>query len=251
MIRNIISSQLDKEYLAENLDRKASKPEQQVDFANFVVNKPWGCEYLVFSNSQVEIWHLFIKKLASTSVHCHPTKKTSLILLEGEAIFSTLNESFKLNPLDAMVMEAAAFHSTQAISEGGIHLLEIETPPDKYDLVRLQDKYGRIKRGYEGREAMFPDRENSLRFQGCELGDFFEKDFYNKRISIQNVMAENGVVGQYVGNADLAIILDNQFLSSSENFLIGDVMGSDEFHNKFKIYPSTQKVTAMFIKTAL
>lgn len=256
MIKKITISQLDKEYLLKDQNRKAGSPDQKVDFTKFVVNKPWGCEYLVFSNPQIEIWHLFIKKLASTSVHCHPNKKTGLILLEGEAILSTLNESFKLNPLDAVVMDAGIFHSTQAISEGGIHLLETETPPDKYDLVRLQDKYGRIKCGYEGREAMFPDRENSLRFLNIMADNFIEKDFYNKRISVQNVKASGDEMHPHIKNSELAVVLSNKISDESgqSSFSVGDIVRGDEFVEKLRtrqLNDMEKELIIMSIKTAL
>lgn len=248
MIKKIPISQLDKGHLWKNKEGKANAPEQKVDFTQFVVNKPWGCEYLVYSNPYIEIWHLFIKKLASTSVHCHPNKKTGLILLEGEAIFSTLNESIKLNPLDAIIMEPGVFHSTQAVSEGGVHLLEIETPPDKYDLIRLQDKYGRVNRGYEGREAMFPDREGSLRFLEYPNNILIEKDFYNKRVCIQNINKLEEGAHRYIKNSEIVVILDSKNLREPESvFSVGDIIKSSEFFDNFL----GQESTIMFISIAI
>lgn len=249
MIKRIPISQLDKEHLWKNKDGRASVPDEKVDFTKFVVNKPWGCEYLVYSNPAIEIWHLFIKKLASTSVHCHPNKKTGLILLEGEAIFSTLNESIKLNPLDSVIMDPGVFHSTQAISEGGIHLLETETPPDKYDLVRLQDKYGRVKQGYEGREAMFYDREDSLRFFEYSEGSLIEKDFYNKRISVQDINKLEEGTHKHIRSSEIVVILDSKNSDSSEEsiFSVGDIVGGSEFFDNFL----GQKLAIMFISIAI
>ena len=45
--------------------------------------KPWGCEFLAYENDNVAIWHLLIDPWAETSLHCHPNKKTGLIVLEG------------------------------------------------------------------------------------------------------------------------------------------------------------------------
>lgn len=249
MIKNFFISQLDKEHLFRNKsEEKKKRAAPEVDFTKLVVNKPWGCEYLVFSNPYIEIWHLFIKKLASTSVHCHPNKKTGLILLEGEAIFSTLNESIKLNPLDATVMEQGVFHSTQAVSEGGVHLLETETPPDKYDLIRLQDKYGRVNRGYEGREAMFPDREGSLRFFEYSNRNIIEKDFYNKRISIQGINKLEEA-HKHIRNSEIVVILDSKSSNGSGEsiFSVGDIIKSSDFFDNFL----GKESTIMFISIAI
>ncbi len=140
MIKKIKQSPLDKQYLA--LKTYTATP-INVDFKTMVVAKPWGHEYLIFSTPEVEVWNLFIKNQRSTSMHCHPKKTTALIVLEGRALFSSLNESYELMPLDTMVIDNGVFHSTQCLSKEGLRLLELETPPMKHDLVRLEDKYGR------------------------------------------------------------------------------------------------------------
>ena len=53
--------------------------------------KPWGHEYLIYKNEDIAIWHLFINKWESTSLHCHPNKKTGLLVLRGGAKISFLN----------------------------------------------------------------------------------------------------------------------------------------------------------------
>ena len=67
------------------------------DYSRAVVRKPWGYEYLIFSGPTVAVWVLHIKKGAQTSMHCHPGKTTSLVVLDGEAQCSTLEH----NPLAA------------------------------------------------------------------------------------------------------------------------------------------------------
>lgn len=233
MIRNLAITPIDKEHILINGGGiKETSSQQKVDFSKMIVNKPWGYEYLMYASPVVEIWSLFIKKLASTSTHCHPNKKTSLILLEGDAIFSSLNEEVKLNFLDAVVMEPGVFHTTQAISEKGIHLLEIETPPNKYDLIRLQDKYGRVKRGYEGLDLMSLDEKDCLRFFDYSEGSVFEKEHLGKRIRIQEIDTSRANLYN-IKNQELVIIIG----SKSANDLnlpvaIGDVYKGYTFLEK-------------------
>ena len=115
-----------------------------------IVNKPWGYEYLMYKNSEVALWNLFIHEGSETSLHCHPHKKTGLILLAGEAILSFLNDSHPIQALTKSMIRQGLFHSTAAVSPGGIMLIETETPTDKSDLLRLTDKYGREADPYEG-----------------------------------------------------------------------------------------------------
>lgn len=178
-IITVIASELDKKYLRQlvlpNLSNDTSK-----NLAGVVVNKPWGNEYLMFKNDTMEVWHLSINHLQSTSLHCHPRKKTALIVLSGRALFSSLNDSRELGPLDGAVIEAGTFHATQAISAGGAKILEFETPPMKHDLIRLKDRYGRAASEYESADFMISDDKNfRLNHGAVDYGfEFRDNNFY-------------------------------------------------------------------------
>lgn len=136
----------------ENLSRLKVETNEQAntfDYRNVVVNKPWGYEYLWFQNENVAIWFLYIKKDNGTSLHCHAKKRTSLIVLEGEVQCTTLDDKYRLKTLEGIVLEPCVFHSSKALSEEGAFIMEIETPPMKGDLVRMNDAYGRQGTGYE------------------------------------------------------------------------------------------------------
>lgn len=251
MIRNFAITSVDKEHIVINgKEKKLAAPQQEIDFSKLVVNKPWGYEYLVYSNPAVEIWSLFIKKLASTSMHCHPNKKTSLILLEGSAIFSSLNEEVKLNFLDAIVMEPGVFHTTQAISENGIHLLEIETPPDKYDLIRLQDRYGRVNYGYEGLNLMSPDEKGCLRFFDYSEGSLLEKEHLNKKICIQEINTSR-IKSSDIKDHELIVIIGSKNTGElSTPVSVGDVYKGAGFLEKIDGCTSVaQKIMLMCINS--
>ena len=61
-----------------------------------------------------------------------------------------LRNSIRLSALKKISIFRSRFHSSKAVSDDGAILLEIETPVDKKDLVRLYDEYGRENKGYEG-----------------------------------------------------------------------------------------------------
>lgn len=151
MINRIGVSPKDRKTLEKLLDyRRTPEGDQPKDYRNKVVMKPWGYEFLIFENESVAIWYLRINKGHSTSMHCHPLKKTCLINLSGEALCNTFERRNYLKNMEAIVIENSVFHSTKALSTQGIELLEIETPPNKVDLVRLNDSYGREMKSYEG-----------------------------------------------------------------------------------------------------
>ena len=148
MIQRIFRSEAD---LANLSNRRVVLPTEKdtFDYRGLVVNKPWGYEYLSFENKHVAIWTLHLKKDFATSLHCHPQKRTSLIVLSGTVVVSGLVDKFVLKEKDALTIESSVFHSTKALTDDVI-LMEIETPPNKSDLVRLKDEYGRQNKGYEG-----------------------------------------------------------------------------------------------------
>ena len=116
-----------------------------------VVKKPWGHEFISFENETISIWFLSINKGERTSFHCHPNKKTGLIVLSGEGKLSFLSGTKSLSAGSYLSIHAGVFHSTEALSNN-FTMLEVESTKDKNDLVRLKDNYGRRPVGYETEE---------------------------------------------------------------------------------------------------
>lgn len=175
MIKKVYRSKFD----IENLSRlRTSIPNgiDSFDYKGVVVNKPWGYEYLAFENKHVAIWILHLEQNHATSMHCHPNKKTSLIVLSGEVVCSTLEGWMSLTHRQGLIIDEAVFHSTKAISQGGVFLMEVESPPNKKDLVRFKDEYGRESQVYEGAEKM------SRNTVGYEYVDFHDMDFSKRCI---------------------------------------------------------------------
>ena len=132
------------------------------DFKNVIVNKPWGYEYLFFTSPELSIWVLKILKNQKTSMHCHKGKKTSLILLQGEANVYTLNETIKLKSGNIVTIDKAAFHRTSSEFDKDILVMEIETPTNKNDIIRLKDEYNRTNSGYETKKSFSKIEEKNI-----------------------------------------------------------------------------------------
>ena len=105
-------------------------------------------EYLLFENQDVAIWHLFIEKWKCTSLHCHPNKKTGLVVLGGAAKVDFLNGTNKLFAGEKVMIRHGVFHRTTNMVSETLQMLEIETPVDKSDILRLEDNYGRRSSPY-------------------------------------------------------------------------------------------------------
>lgn len=211
MIKKIRQSQLDKDYI--KIHKYSVKP-ISVNFNNLVVTKPWGYEYLIFKNPETEIWNLSIKYQRSTSMHCHPNKKTALVVLSGRALFSTINESWELLPHDAMVIDAGTFHSTQSLSKEGLVLLEFETPPMKHDLLRLEDKYGRARKGYEEEAERIMEAHKYPRFSNTKNKQV--KNICNNKICILEIKNKESVLNYPQKNRTLAVVISGLVKSKLE-----------------------------------
>jgi len=162
IIQNLEASQRDLDLLKQN---SSMVDITTIDFKNITVTKPWGEEYLLFENPDVAIWILKIDQGKETSFHAHPNKTTSLIVLNSTAQCKTLTNNYKLNERDAILLGKKVFHQTSNCSTQALYIMEIESPVDKFDLVRYQDSYGRQGTAYESKNSFTP-RPNSYKNLG-------------------------------------------------------------------------------------
>ena len=148
-IQSIKKSLKDKRKLSKIIYNKKDIKNKNQNFKNLIVKKPWGHEYLFFSSPKISIWILKVLKNQKTSMHCHTNKETSLILVKGKASLHYLDGKLKLKSGNVVNIEKGAFHRTSAEFNQDIIVIEIETPTNKYDIVRYKDDYLRSSSGYE------------------------------------------------------------------------------------------------------
>jgi mannose-6-phosphate isomerase-like protein (cupin superfamily) len=171
---------------------------------NNIVKKPWGYEYLAYENDEVGLWFLNIKKDQSTSMHCHPTKTTGLVVLNGIAELSFLSDKRILQGLDKVMIRRGLFHQTKALSES-LLLLEIETPKDKHDLVRLSDRYGRESKPYENDTFEYPKESDCLWIEEAEVGQVFVYEVEDCTLTVERVDSIDSVTSKK--DSDLLVFL--------------------------------------------
>ncbi len=176
LVRFASATASDRAALARCTIDPASQVDDGFDYSRVVVRKPWGYEYLMFQNASVAVWILRLLPGASTSLHCHQRKTTSLAVLSGEACCRSLDGSVTRKAGEGVLIGPGVFHQTTALSADGVFLMEIESPVHKRDLVRLSDAYGRSGLGYESAEHMTVNTANYNR-----LSFLGESIFYNTR----------------------------------------------------------------------
>ena len=194
-------------------------------YSNFLVKKPWGSEYLIYSNKNLAAWLLEMKFNSKTSLHCHPKKKTGLILIKGTAEVNIgFYEKLKLKAPAKIMIRPGLFHATKSTSKKGSMLIELETPIDKNDLVRFQDKYGRSQKPYEGKKKMIKLPKDKIKFKNpnkinSQIYDFEETTAFLKKLNhIKNL--------KYFNNKDIIAVLDGGLVDKKNRYVLspGDIV---------------------------
>jgi hypothetical protein len=172
-------------------------------------------------------------------MHCHPNKTTGLVLLDGEVEVSFLGNSNKLKPVSKTMIRKGLFHSTKATSENGAFVFEIETPVDKHDLVRLEDKYGREGKPYEDSTFETPKQEDCLWIED-KAADY---NFANCNIKVEKI-SDIDVLNQKEDDENI-MFLDGGILTDDKFWVVqaGDIVSGKIVKKLIKLFPTIDNDT--------
>lgn len=223
MIEKITITDRDREEFENLKVNPLDIQDDHYDYSKVVVKKPWGYEYLIFSNELIAVWILYLKPGAQTSMHCHPGKKTSLVVLEGKVNCSTLTGNLDRSAGEGLLIDKGVFHQTATISEGGAFVMEIETPVNKRDLARLKDKYGRKGKGYETEDqhSFNTQNYNYISFHSAGIQHNLKKHFGQCSMRFKKLTDEKVLDEMLELNPeDVICVLRGQLLSISNQPVI-------------------------------
>ena len=158
-------------------------------YDNRIVHKPWGYEYVVYRNlNHLSVTLLSIDYNKTTSLHCHPQKKSGFILVSGKALFQLglwkKRSEVHSSPSKRMIARGL-FHSIKALSKNGLLALEFETPVNKNDLVRFKDDYGRQQKSYEGKKYTKNISSKFIKFKKPKFGKKYTYKINKLKISLE------------------------------------------------------------------
>ena len=219
------------------------------NFENVIVNKPWGYEYLMYQSDKIGIWYLHIAMGKQTSLHCHPGKKTGYILLSGEAQVSFLNDSTHLKAVSKLMIREGLFHSTKAISQEGVHVIEVESPPDKTNLVRFDDAYGRKGQPYEGEEAIVPLTTDAITLLPPINGNPALYEVHGSILVVERL--EDVAILRARQSDEIILILDGGLFSENNDPIVspGDVVTISTFNRLAETFASPYGVALMSVRS--
>jgi len=227
---------------------------RKVDYIKNLVRKPWGYEYVIYSDkNKIAITYLNINYQKQTSLHCHPKKKTGFIILKGKAkvqigIYKKNSKIF--GPNSRLVFRPGLFHSLKSISKKGLIALEFEAPFIKQDLIRLNDKYGRATKGYEGKKS-FRAITNLLKFQKPKKNQKLTYQLKNIKITIENISSIKKLL-KYKDESTCAI-LDGSLVDTKGQSVIsyGEVIKTNTIGILAKSFTLKKPITILKIEKKL
>lgn len=215
---------------------------------NQKVIKPWGSEYKIYSNSVSSTKLLRINSDKSTSLHCHPIKKTGFVLIKGAVdVDLGFYNTKQLFPISRLMIRPGLFHCTKNLNKVTATILEIETPINKDDLVRFKDNYGRENKPYEDKKSMVKLNENDPVFEEPKLNSVNEYlvDGVNIKINKTNNISQllklesNSIVAVLEGGFESQ---DNQLVLSP-----GDIVGLETIKKLAEVFKIQKYITYLTI----
>lgn len=215
---------------------------------NQKVIKPWGSEYKIYSNSISSTKLLRIKSDKSTSLHCHPIKKTGFVLIKGEVeVDLGFYNTKKLSPISRLMIRPGLFHCTKNLNKDTATILEIETPIDKDDLVRFKDNYGRENQPYEDKKSMVELEKNDPVFDEPILNSVNEYCVEDVNIKINKTNDVNQLLK--LDSKSIIAVLDGGFESNDNQLVLspGDIVGLETIKKLAEVFKIQNYITYLTI----
>ena len=100
----------------------------KTDFKDYLVAKPWGCEHIAYQNKVCCVGLLKINYNEETSLHCHPNKKTGLIVVKGKV---KIEAKLDLHGYNLIESEERVYNFVRQKYESNIRLIQIITGKGK------------------------------------------------------------------------------------------------------------------------
>ena len=213
------------------------------------VIKPWGSEYTIYKNSTTSMKLLRVESGKSTSLHCHPIKKTGFILIKGQVnVDLGFYNTKKLNSPSRLMIRPGLFHATKNNYKNYAVIFEVETPIDKDDLVRFKDEYGRENLPYEGNKFMENLTIDDPLFVEPNLNQSIDYKVEGTNVNLEKT---NNI--EYLKNRnrdEIFVILDGG-LKSKNNLLVlspGDIVTTETINKLTEVFEIDKYITFLIIK---
>jgi len=222
-------------------------------YDNKIVTKPWGNEYIIYKNhNKLSVTLLNIDYNKSTSLHCHPKKKTGFIVLSGKALIQlglwrATAKEYKAP--SKLMIRSGLFHSIKAISKKGLCAIEFETPNNKKDLVRFKDSFGREKKPYEGKKFTKKTSNNSVVFKKTKK-KIIQKYTFDNRVELSLETHKDFKLLNKEKMETIFAVLDGMVVDRLNRSVlsIGDIIKTGTLKKLAEVFKIKKSLTVMKVK---
>ena len=142
------------------------------------------------------------------------------------------------------------FHRTTAISPEGVSVIEVETPVDKSNLVRLDDSYDRELTPYESQEAMAPIDESCIRLDPPMEGQQSHYRLHDYDLTVERVNYHDSL--RHRPSEEVIVVLEGGLFDASGEPILshGDIVSADTLARLAATFSSPQGVSMLTIRKA-
>lgn len=228
--------------------KKTNKKSKDIP-KNKKVTKPWGSEYSIYRNKISSAKLLKLNTNQKTSLHCHPTKKTGFILLDGNVDVEVgFYEKKKMKSISKLMIRPGLFHSTKNNYKKTATIIEIETPVDKDDLVRFKDNYGRENLPYEKVNKMTNLNNQEIVFKDPKINSKNIYKIMNKKIVLEKT--DNIKKMKNKSKDTIFAILDGGLCGNNKQLVLspGDIVNGDTIKKLSNVFKIKKYITFLSIK---
>lgn len=222
------------------------------NYDNRIVIKPWGEEYNIFRNKKkIAITYLKIEKGKSTSLHCHPNKKTGFLILSGVAEVQLgiyKKNTIKYKQMSILVLRPGLFHRIRASKKSDLYALEVESPYIKKDLIRMEDNYGRKNQDYENLDKTKAITMQNIIFKKPKINK--KNIYYLNGIKISLAYYKNFNSWKSKNDNTISIIVDGFIVNDKKKIVIkeGEIIKSLTLKNLSKNFNIKNKILVLKAK---
>ena len=216
---------------------------------NKKVDKPWGSEYSIYRNKISSAKLLKLNTNQKTSLHCHPTKKTGFILLDGKVDVEVgFYEKKKMKSISKLMIRPGLFHSTKNVYKKTATIIEIETPVDKDDLVRFKDDYGRENLPYEKKNKMTELNNQEIVFKDPKINSKNQYKIMGKKIVLEKTDNIKKIKNKNRGT--IFAVLDGGLCGDNKQLVLspGDIVNGDTIKKLSSVFKIKKYITFLSIK---
>ena len=224
---------------------------KSIFYDNRVVYKPWGYEYTIYRNlNHLSVTFLKINYNKSTSLHCHPNKKTGFILISGRALIQLglwKSTAEYYSAPSKLMIRTGLFHSIKAASKNGVSALEFESPVDKNDLIRFKDDYGRETKPYEGKKFTKKIQSNFIKFKKPRLGKNQTYKMSKVKISLEVHKNFKNLINKKMST--IFAILDGEIIDKQRKNVLsyGDIIRTGTLKKLSEVFKIKKYLTVLSV----